>query len=145
MQFKTNNKKSITECVTLRDAFLNTNSIGKQQVVLKTDMKYFSAYKSVWDKQGIKIDSLNSGDKLEITYYKNEWNGKLYNNFIRIKLVSKAVQAEDLMNKTIEEKQDESLEEIVDEITNDAIEVKEEPKVEPNEQNIDEIIDSLDI
>ena len=63
---------------------------GKEHIIIKSeDKRYFTNFKGTWDKLDIPVESLEKGDKLEVTYVEKVYNGKLYNNFIKVKFIER--------------------------------------------------------
>lgn len=62
-------------------------------VILNTDQGYFSGFMPVWNAQGIDVESLQEGDKLQITYTENVFakNGKTYKNFKKVVALPKPI------------------------------------------------------
>ena len=79
MKFKYTNKETFKTVGKIKEVLLKYSKNGSELVVLvMQDGRLFTNFKSIWDKIGINIDSINEGDELEIEYstyiYKNHTN-----------------------------------------------------------------------
>ena len=85
MKFKYTNKETFKTVGKIKKVLLKYTKNGSEIVVLvMQDGRIFTNFKSIWDKIGISIDSINEGDELEIEYsiyiyqkctkYLNFWN-----------------------------------------------------------------------
>lgn len=85
MKFKYTNKETYKTVGKIKEILLRYTKNGTELVVLvMQDGRVFTNFKSIWDKIGIDIDSINEGDELEIEYsifvcqnctkYLNFWN-----------------------------------------------------------------------
>lgn len=85
MKFKYTNKETFKTVGKIKEIMLKYTKNGSELVVLAMqDGRIFTNFKSIWDKIGIDIDSINEGDELEIEYsiyiyknctkYLNFWN-----------------------------------------------------------------------
>ena len=85
MKFKYTNKETFKTVGKIKEIMLKYTKNGSELVVLSMqDGRIFTNFKSIWDKIGIDIDSINEGDELEIEYsiyicqnctkYLNFWN-----------------------------------------------------------------------
>ena len=85
MKFKYTNKETFKTVGKIKEIMLKYTKNGSELVALSMqDGRIFTNFKSIWDKIGIDIDSINEGDELEIEYsiciwqnctkYLNFWN-----------------------------------------------------------------------
>ena len=85
MKFKYTNKETYKTVGKIKEILLRYTKNGSELVVLvMQDGRVFTNFKSIWDKIGIDIYSINEGDELEIEYsificrnctkYLNFWN-----------------------------------------------------------------------
>ena len=85
MKFKYTNKETFKTVGKIKEVLLKYTKNGAELVELvMQDGRIFTNFKSIWDKIGIGIDSINEGDELEIEYsiciwqnctkYLNFWN-----------------------------------------------------------------------
>ena len=70
MKFKYTNKETFKTVGKIKEIMLKYTKNGSELVVLSMqDGRIFTNFKSIWDKIGIDIDSINGGDELEIEYF----------------------------------------------------------------------------
>ena len=85
MKFKYTNNETYKTVGKIKEILLRYTKNGSELVVLvMQDGRVFTNFKSIWDKIGIDIYSINEGDELEIEYsificrnctkYLNFWN-----------------------------------------------------------------------
>lgn len=79
-----------TTTIILDGIYSKFDKNGKEHIYIKSaDGRYFSNFKGTWDKQNLPVESLEKGDKLEVTYVTKAYNGKDYNNYIKVKFVER--------------------------------------------------------
>lgn len=87
---KLTNRQYKTTTIILDDIASKPDRNGKEHIIVKSeDKRYFTNFKMIWDKLNIPVESLVKGDKLEVTYVEKVYNGKLYNNFIKVKFIER--------------------------------------------------------
>ena len=87
---KLNNRPCKTATIILDWIASKPDRNGNDHIVVKSeDGRYFTNFKSAWDKLDIPVESLEKGDKLEISYVSKDYNGKNYDNFIKVKFIER--------------------------------------------------------
>lgn len=112
MKIKTATKKEYKKTIAiLKEIVEHADVNGKPHIYINCeDKRSFSNFKHVWNKQPIDVDSLEVGDKLEIVYYVNHWNGKDYNNFTEVKFIERPSLTKKLKeNETEADREEEAM------------------------------------
>ena len=87
---KLTNRPCKTTTIILDGIASKPDKNGKEHIIIKSeDKRYFTNFKGTWDKLNIPVESLEKGDKLEITYVLKDYNGKEYSNFIKVKFIER--------------------------------------------------------
>ncbi len=102
MKCNTHNKlnwKTVVAKLERIDSY-ETSIPGRRNIVITADGQKYSTLSSFSKVCDVSMDDLTEGDVVEIRYVEKMWRGRMYKNFGRLVVKSKALNAEDVLNKS---------------------------------------------